>query len=239
MLIAAALLPGAGCRKYDGKEAAAQREEWTSALADSITAIAARRQTDSLRLEQIRAELAERISDFSQVNNPREVEPYYILSRFRGRYPLAGTGIAARMMNNEQAELVAALSGHRFNAIRISCDGQSVTSSTVPADQALNYTSGGLTTVAFTGAGADSICALVAGHASGPVTIEYLQDGAVARSLPLTPDQKEWLAGTWAVCGAHKEARFLEKRMLTDSRKIELLRITLDSKTGRGEDRQN
>ena len=202
--------PTAGCRKYDGEKAAAQRNEWHESLSDSISAISTRR-----------------IGSFTQVSNPREVEPYYIQSRFKTRYPLSSTGIAARMTAGEQAEIIAALSGHRFNAIRLSDGNQSVESDVVPADQALNYTARGLTTVSFTGAKADSICMFVADHQATPLTLTYLQDGARAAQITLNTDQKEWIASTWGVCGAHKEARMLEKRMLSDSRKIELLKITL------------
>ena len=186
--------PTAGCRKYDGEKAAAQRNEWHESLSDSISAISTRRNTDSLRLVELRESLAERIGSFTQVSNPREVEPYYIQSRFKTRYPLSSTGIAARM---------------------------------TAGDQALNYTVRGLTTVSFTGAKADSICMFVADHQATPLTLTYLQDGARAAQITLNTDQKEWIASTWGVCGAHKEARMLEKRMLSDSRKIELLKITL------------
>ena len=219
--------PTAGCRKYDGEKAAAQRNEWHESLSDSISAISTRRNTDSLRLVELRESLAERIGSFTQVSNPREVEPYYIQSRFKTRYPLSSTGIAARMTAGEQAEIIAALSGPRFNAIRLSDGNQSVESDVVPADQALNYTARGLTTVSFTGAKADSICMFVADHQATPLTLTYLQDGARAAQITLNTDQKEWIASTWGVCGAHKEARMLEKRMLSDSRKIELLKITL------------
>lgn len=223
------LIAGAytSCKKYDGEKAAQQRAAWVESLNDSITQIAARRTADSLRIEELRASIAEGIQQFTQVANPREVEPYYILSGFRSQYPLSGTGIAARMTSGEQAELIAALRGRQFDAIRVSADGQSLTSATVPPDQALNYTSGGLTTVAFTGGAADSICALIRDHSADPITLEYLRNNTVASSITLTPTQKEWVGRTWAVCGAHKEARQLEARQLTDSRKIELLRLTI------------
>ncbi len=127
--MAAAMLVGvSGCRKYSGEEAAQKRADWTASLHDSIAQVAAQRHTDSLRIEQLRAEMAENISRFTMVNNPREVEPYYILSAFKSQYPLKSTGIAARMMKNEQAEIIAALSGGRFNAIRVTSPQGEVTS---------------------------------------------------------------------------------------------------------------
>lgn len=216
-----------GCKKYNGEKAAEQRSAWIASLNDSIANISAARQADSIRLDELRGRLTEEIGEFTQVANPREVEPYYILKTFRGRYPLSTTGIAARMTASEQMELIAALSGARFNSIRVSVGNNSATSLTVPADQALNYTSGGLTTVAFAGAQADSIGMVVAEAGDMPVKLEYLQNGTVAKSTLMTPDQKSWISGTWSVCGAHREARRLENALLIAGRKIEILRITL------------
>lgn len=233
VLLTLFLLSGVGCKKYTGEKAAAQRQEWLESLRDSITAISAQRSADSLRLEELRSQLSDEIGRFTQVANAREVEPYYILSQFKAKYPLSSTGIAARLMNNEQVELIAALSGKHFNAIRINAGGASVTSQTVPADQALNYTSGGLTTVAFTGPQADSICEIVNSHKGDQVKLEYLQNGGIANSINLTADQKEWIAGTWDVCGAHLEARRLENNILISGRKIEILKITLAQETAK------
>lgn len=216
-----------GCRKYTGEKAAEQRRDWVESLNDSISAITAARQADSLRLDQLRSRLTEEIDEFTQVANAREVEPYYILKAFKGRYPLSSTGIAARMTASEQMELIAALSGARFNSIRVSSQAGSATSLTVPADQALNYTSGGLTTVAFSGAQADSIGMIVADSGEGAVKLEYLQNGAVAKAITLTPDQKAWVGKTWSVCGGHQEARRLENAMMISGRKIEILRLTI------------
>lgn len=218
------------CKKYNGEEAARQRQDWMQSLKDSIAAISAQRSADSLRLDDLRNRLAEDISAFSEVNNPREVEPYYILKAFRSQYPLTSTGIAARMMKNEQLELIAALKGARFNAIRVSAGGQSAQSPVVPADQALNYTAAGLTTVAFTGAQADSVAMLVSAAMDQPVILEYLNNGSTVSRLTLSQSQKDWVGKTWDVCGNHMEARRLEKQSMLDSRKIEILKITLSQK---------
>lgn len=236
LLLVSLCLGGTGCKKYTGEKAAAQRQEWLASLRDSISTISAQRQADSVRLDELRTRLTDEIGRFTQVANAREVEPYYILSAFKSKYPLSSTGIAARMMNNEQIELIAALSGSRFNAIRVSSGNATATSLTVPADQALNYTSGGLTTVAFTGPQADSISEVVGSHRADPVRLDYLQNGSVAKSITLSADQKEWIAGTWDVCGAHEEARHLEKQLLVSGRKLEILKITLAQESAKAED---
>ena len=227
ILAAAMTLTVGACKKYDGSKAEAQRQQWAESLNDSIARLTKERAQDSLRVIELRAGIAAEIGNFTEVSNPREVEPYYILTAFRGAYPLTSTGIAARIMKSEQLELVAALSGDRFNSIRVTSGDASVNSATVPADQALNYTSGGLTTVAFSGGAADSICDLVARSAADPVRLEYLQNGAVRKTVTLSDRQKQWLGATWKVCGAQKESHLLEQKMLIDSRKIEILKITL------------
>ena len=221
------LLPAAGCRKYSGEKAAAERAAWHDAIRDSITEISARRHSDSLRLAGLHASLAEELPRFTQIGNPREVEPYYILSSFKASYPLTSTGIAARMTASEQYELIAALSGSRFDAIRVTAGGASAESDVVPADQALNYTAAGLTTVAFSGARADSIGELVQANAAGPVTLEYLSAGRRVGSVTLSGAQKDWLSTTWSVCGAHSEAQRLERSLMVDARKIQLMEMRL------------
>lgn len=231
----ALLLSLPACKGYDSKKAEADRAAWLASLGDSISMISKQRLEDSLRLETLRASVAEEILRFYTVNNPREVEPYIILSERKANYPLSATGIAARIMQNEQFELIAALSGKRFNAVRVSVPGgASVTSATVPADQGLNYTAAGLTTVAFTGEAADSIGAAVYNACLAPgasagtsVSVQYLQDGNVQHTLTLSPIQKDWVGTTWKVASQQRESHLLEKQLQISASKIQILRITL------------
>lgn len=229
LLLGASIL--GGCRGYSGEKAREQREQWSNSLKDSIRVISEQRGRDSLQVVELQAKVEAEIGNFTMVNNPREVEPYYILSQYKGSYPLSATGIAARMMKNEQIELIAALSGRQFNAIRVEAAGESAESAVVPHDQALNYTANGLTTVAFTGAKADSVCDLISRNSGADISLQYLQNGGVQSSVKLTPAQINWIEKTWSLCSAHKQTMILEKKMLSDSRKIEILKITLAEKS--------
>lgn len=222
---AALLVVAAGCRKYDGSEARGEREAWAASLQDSIRNVSDKYKADSLALIKARENVAEEIGKFTTVENPREVEPYYILTSWKGRYPLQTTGLAARIMRNEGLELVAA-SRSRFSAIRVCASGRCVESEIVPPDQALNYTAGGLTTVAFTGEKADSIAMLVAGAADGAVKVEYLNPGVTA-TYAMPADVRAMIADTWTLCNAQRETHRLEKALSIGSRKIEILRLTL------------
>lgn len=219
-----------GCRGYNGDKARQERQAWMESLEDSIRIISEERGRDSIKVIELRAKVAEEIGEFSMINNPREVEPYYILSDYKKSYPLASTGIAARMLKNESIELIAALSGSQFNSIKVEADGKSAQSGVVPYDQALNYTANGLTTVAFSGASADSICDFVQLNQSKPITLQFLNDGVVKSSITLSNSQVNWLTRTWSLCSAHKEAMILERKMMADNRKIEILKITLADK---------
>lgn len=223
------LLPA--CKGYDGKKAEEDRSKWVASLNDSISDLSKIRMQDSLRLEELRLNVAETLSQFTTVDNPREVEPYYILTSFRSSYPLNSTGIAARVLKNEGLEIVAALSGNRFNSLRVSADGKSVETQTVPADQALNYTAGGLTTVAFSGPKADSLAMLVTGCREGNIQLSYLQNGAQVKNITLSEPQKRWISSTWQLCSTQHQIHSLESSLLLSSRKLQILKITLDRQT--------
>lgn len=219
------LLPA--CKGYDGTKAKEDRNAWLTSLSDSISLLTKERQQDSLRLEELHQRVGETIADFTTVSNPREVEEYYILKSFRSAYPLNSTGVAARVLKSEGLELVAALSGARFNTLRAVSGNESAETDRVPADQALNYTAGGLTTVAFSGAKADSVAMLISRNAASSVTLQYLNDGKIAKSISLTDLQKQWISQTWQLCSMQKEIHSLENSMLLSGRKLQILNLTL------------
>ena len=140
---------------------------------------------------------------------------------------LNSTGVAARVLKSEGLELVAALSGARFNTLRAMSGNESAETDRVPADQALNYTAGGLTTVAFSGAKADSVAMLISRNAASSVTLQYLNDGKIAKSISLTDLQKQWISQTWQLCSMQKEIHSLENSMLLSGRKLQILNLTL------------
>lgn len=210
---------------YDGAKAKADRDDWHTQMADSIKSLQKKASADSALLVGARETVGRELENFTIVDNPREVEPYYILSSWKGKYPLSGPGLAARVMKNEGLELIAA-SRSKFSAIRVSAGDDSATSETVEPDQALNYTAGGLTTVAFTGQKADSIAMIVARHRTEPLKVEFLNPAPVA-SITLSNDAADMIAATFTLCDAQKQCHLLEKAISIDRRKIEILNLTL------------
>lgn len=223
-LLTSVMLTACGSDNKRAEAAAAAREEWHAALRDSIARITTLREKDSLEIVSLRTRIDELLPEFTPVENPREVEPYYILSAFRGSYPLRSTGIAARVTASQRFELIAALNGQGFDAIRVVApDGTSATSATVAHDQALNYTSGSLTTVAFTSGPSDNIGRLVEARADAPLTLDFLRGGKCVASHKLSDAQKRWISTTWRLAGCRQSLDSLENASIVNSRKLGIL----------------
>lgn len=230
-LIAATIMTAGGCKKYTGEKAASDREEWIASLHDSIATISKLRQEDSLRIEELRLQLESEIKGFTQVANPREVAPYYILTSAKSDYPLNSTGIIARITSDMQFEVIAALSGSKFDQIRIrraGDAGEGANSTVVPPDQALNYTSGdGLTVVAFSGELNAPLGEFVADNRDATLNVEYLMKGAVKKSYSMPAQRKACIADTWQLTSQRSLLDSLEAVQVINARKLEILHITI------------
>lgn len=214
-----------GCGNAKREQIAKQREDWALSLQDTLKNLQTSRTNDSIALEEAREKVSREIEQFTFVENPREVEGYYIYTPFRSSYPLKSTGLCARVLKNEGLELVAA-GKSRFSAIRATAGDATAETEVVPADQALNYTVAGLTTVAFTGAKADSLAMLIASAEGTPVKIEYLNPSVTA-TYTLSPQQCEEIAATWSLYHNRCRTHLLEKSIANTARKIEATRITV------------
>lgn len=193
-------LSAIGCgRKNEAKERVkAEREAWVASLPDSLAAVKA--QMDSLQAEisTLTEEVGKLLPDFKYVDNPREVEGYFIANAWAPTYPLTATGLEARITKGEKLELIAALSGGaHFDRIRVSAGGQTAESSTVPHDQALNYRMAGLNTVCFSDSAADSCARLIADNADNAVRIIYLNAGKETGALSYSRANAGVMAKTW------------------------------------------
>lgn len=216
----------ASCGGKTDKEKA--RNDYRQALTDSISA--AERQIDSCenRIAVLNNEISERLADFTDVTNPREVEGYYIFKGWESKYPLSSTGVIARISHNEQLELIAALQGGVFNTLEAQAPDVSATTSTVPHDQALNYRREGLNTVMFSGAQADSVAALIADNELNPVKIVFLDNSKPVKSMEIDNGCKKMIAATWMLYSSRRELGSLERRVMLLREKINLLRAHRD-----------
>lgn len=218
------MLAGAGgCKKVVKSDAAAAHEAWVESLNDSVAATRAQIDTGLAEIDSLHQEVGRLLEGFDRVDDPRQVEPYTIARGWKEKYPLTSTGVIARLTEGEQLELIAVLKGGTFERLTVSSPdmGERETDA-VPYDQALNYRAGGLNTVAFTGARADSVAQLIAEAAPGTVTVEYGKTSA-----KLASDQQAMIAQTWKLYDAHRRAQRLERSLPILNEKVKILEARL------------
>lgn len=189
-----------GCRrKNEAKERVqAEREKWEASLPDSLKAV--ERQTDSIKaeLQALTNSFDAMVHTFDYVENPREVEGYYIAGAWKANYPLKSTGLVARITKGEKLELIAALAGGaHFDRLRVEAGGRTAETSTVPHDQALNYRMTGLNTVCFSDSAANSCAQLIAENNGGDVRIVYLEGDRQTGTLSYPKASQSVMMSTW------------------------------------------
>lgn len=226
------------CAKTKKSEAAIERENWLLSLNDSIADYQSRIAEAEQALTSIHNEIGEMIVNFDHVSNPKLVEGYYIYKGWSAKYPLTGTGIVARITQDEGFELIAALSGGRFNRIRVTSGGSSAESNVVPHDQALNYRTETLNTVCFFGSAADSIGQLISGNNGGTVTVEYLGDGKPGKHQ-LSPEEVKMIGATWKLFSSQRASHRLEREIPMLSRRIDVCRRMIEMNNSEADDSEN
>ena len=217
-------LVAAGCvKRVDNSEKS--HSEYLKSLDDSIAVVEAQIASCNDEIAMLRDKVDMLMRDFTTVANPREVGSYIILTKFKDRYPLKSTGLVARIDENNRFELVAALAGGKaFQQIAVQSPDITVTSGTVPHDQALNYRTDALTTVLFSGEAADSIGALIAGDELDNMNVIFMQ-GAPVQSWRLPEENAKMISQTWLLHDAASRMRGLERKVPVLHEKINLLRI--------------
>lgn len=190
---------GACKRKNEAKERIkAEREKWEASLPDSLKAV--ERQTDSIKaeLQALNNSFEAMVHTFEYVDNPREVEGYYIAGAWKGIYPLKKTGLVARITKNEKLELIAALAGGaHFDRLRVESNGQMAETSVVRHDQALNYRMTGLNIVCFSDSAANSCAHLIAENNGSDVKIIYLEGERQTGVLTYPKQDQSTMLSTW------------------------------------------
>ncbi len=186
-------------RKNAAKERVqAEREKWEASLPDSLKAV--ERQSDSIKaeLQALSNNFDAMVHAFDYVDNPREVEGYYIAGAWKANYPLKSTGLIARLTKSEKLELIAALSGGaHFDRLRVETNGQSAETSVVPHDQALNYRMTGLNTVCFSDSAANSCAKLIADNNGSDIKIIYLEGERQTGTLSYPKQAQAVMMSTW------------------------------------------
>lgn len=198
-----------------------QQAAWEASLPDSVDALRREMQLTQDSITYTGAELDSLLLKFEHVSDPRLVEGYSIFKGARAGYPLTATGLTARITESGQLELIAALSGGTFDRIKVEAGGESAETETVPFDQGLNYRTGGLNTVAFTGGKADTVAGVIA-SAAGAVKVIYL-NGRQSGSLTLSAPAKEAISTTYRYTETSRRLALLERRLPMLQQKIKIL----------------
>lgn len=195
-----------GHRNEAKEKVLAEREAWEASLPDSLRIAEA--QQDSLRaqIEALGKSVNEMLPSFRYVDNPREVEGYYMANGWTSSYPLSKSGLVARLTKGEQLELIAALSGGaHFNSIRVQAGDVSAESSVVPHDQALNYRMAALNTVCFSDSAATECARVISQNADHDVIITFLNDGKLTGKISYPEKDKELMRLTWNLYEARRK----------------------------------
>lgn len=201
------------------KEQPSKHKEWLESLNDSIADM--RMSIDSINylISELNDSVAGMLENFERVDNARYVEGFTIFKGWSKKYPLTSTGLVARMTEDENLELVAALKGGTFTEINVAAGGEQARSETMPHDQALNYRSGNLNTVAFSGGKADTIAMLIAGNPDAEITVAF--SGKKAHKL--TAGEKEMIGATYRLVAANKESKKLQRILPITQEKIRVM----------------
>ncbi len=211
------LLLAGGC--VSRKEQPSKHKEWLESLNDSIADM--RMSIDSINylISELNDSVAGMLGSFERVDNPRYVEGFTIFKGWSKKYPLTSTGLVARMKDDENLELIAALRGGTFTEIDVAAGGEHARSETMPYDKALNYRSGNLNTVAFSGGKADTIAMLIAGNPNVEVIVTF----SGKNSHKLTAGEKEMIGATYRLVAANKESKRLQRILPVAQEKIRVM----------------
>lgn len=215
------LMASCGARTETGKEA---QETYGHSLNDSIRAVEADIDSCREQITLLNDQIGAWMRDFTNVANPREAGGYLIKTDWKNRYPLTSTGIVARLNDNGQFELIAALKGGNFDCISVAGPTESASSDIVPNDQALNYRAAGLTTVLFTGPKADEIGRLISDNQLNPLTLDFLQGSRVS-SWKIPADNAKMISYTYLLYDAQRNVARAQAKIPMLQEKIKILRI--------------
>lgn len=221
-------LASCGGKKTDTDAA---KKEYSRQLGDSISIVETEIDSCTNTIKTLNDAVNSLLPQFETVTRPREAGSYMMLRPFVKNYPLRNTSVIARINDSEQFELIAALRNGTFDRIEaIGPDGKSLSSMTVPRDQALNFTnSDGLTTVLFCGPEADAIGKFIADNMLNDIKINYYGNSLVLSwRMPL--EARRMIGATYTLYSSQREINRLSAREKMLHEKINLLRAHRDGK---------
>ena len=224
VLLCCTACSGRGRRERSPSQIEQRYAAWLTSLNDSVDSLQNLYNISEQRLAELRVNVDSSQQLYEVVADPVLVEKYRVPRGWRGYDSTRGTGILARLLEDGTVEVIATHSGAPFSSITLSCDGESISSATVPPDGSLNTTNGGVTRVAFNDA--LSLARFVADRVSKPVTLSFSGRG----SIKLSDRQKKMMSDVAALPTALKEVNELERNMPVIYNKIQVFRNKIEEK---------
>lgn len=182
-----------------------RRAEWITALRDSVDSLQRTYNATLDYADASRAEFEALLERFEIVNDPMLVEQYRVVRGWKDYDTTGRQGVLSRVLEDGTIEIVATIAGD-FNSISISNGHESVSTSPVPAGDALHTNIGNLTRVAFNNSA--DVAEFVYSHKAEPLKIAFSN----GKSFDLSQAQKDMIADTYNFSLSEKRMSELDKQ---------------------------
>lgn len=189
---------------------------WRASLKDSVDSLKVLYDLNIEQTDVLHSEFEQSVSLFDVISDPVLVEKYRVLKGWKGYDSTAGTGVLARLLEDNTIELIVSCAGERFTSITLESESQKVASETVPEGNALNTTIGSVCRVAFNNAA--PLAEFVYDHKDENVLLRFSN----GKSIVLTSGQKNMIAATWHLLSTQKRLNELEAQQIVLYNKINI-----------------
>lgn len=207
---------GGGSANRGPSKAYKDHKAWRVSLTDSVDSLRNLYDQNIDKIDELHSEFELAAIQFDVVSDPILVEKYRVLKGWKGYDPYAGTGVVARLLEDNTIELVVSCASGKFSSVTFESGAESVSSENVPEGNALNTTMGGVCRVAFNNA--SSLAEFVYTHKEDNVLLRFSN----GKSISLSPKQKAMIAATWHLLYTHRMLNELEARQVVVYNKLNL-----------------
>lgn len=198
ILSVAALFSGACSRSDKDADsltpAARQHAQWRASLADSVTKYEQLQADIQAQLDSLLPRTASLADEFDAITDPVLVEKYRVPRGWKNYDTTSGTGILARVLEDNSVEIIATCAAGPFQAVTLSSGTASFTSKSIPVDGEINQNINGTGRLAINGHEATAI-ARMAASSENTLTLSYISaSGKPLAKITLSQKQKQMLS---------------------------------------------
>lgn len=226
VIFALLILISCGRDKNNQSESALQHSAWIESFNDSVSKIRVEMEEINNNITLNQNNISTLLPKFEVIDNPRFVEKYSVYKGWKDYDTGAKTGVLLRLSENSSLELIATLQGGIFDRISVQINSESLYSTVVPYDKALNYRIGNTNIVAFKGKEIDEICRLIANNIDSEVKFSFIGNKK-QKTITLNKEQKEMISETFHLweCNNNINKGNLRLQLLSEKLKIYESRI--------------